>query len=300
MRRIGVFSSLPPEHPTTQRNSAILLQALQELGWTVGRNVQLDWRWYTGNAERMRKDAEELVALAPDVIITLAGLVLTPLRQTGSTVPIVFAGANDPVGAGHVASLARPGGNITGVASADYSVAPKWLQLLKEIAPGVTRALVFRTFLIGSNQFGAIQAVAPAMGVELRPNDGSNPAEIERTVTEFARAPNGGLIITYSAPATINRELIIALAARHRLPAVYPDRDYVVGGGLISYGNIFGGDQIRSAVRYVDRILKGEKPGDLPVQAPTKYELVINLKTAKALGLEIPQTLMATADEVIQ
>jgi putative ABC transport system substrate-binding protein len=300
MRRIGVFVSLPPEHPNTQVFSAVLLQALQELGWTVGRNVQLDWRWYTGNAERMRKDAEELVALAPDVIITLGGLVLTPLRQTGSTVPIVFAGANDPVGAGHVASLARPGGNITGVAGADYSVAPKWLQVLKEIAPGVTRALVFRTFLFGSNQFGAIQAVAPAMGVELRPTDGSNPDEIKRTVTEFARTPNGGMIITNSGPAVINRELIIALAARHRLRAVYGNRDYVVRGGLISYGSVFGGDQIRRAVGYVDRILRGEKPGDLPVQAPIKYELVLNMKTAKTLVIEVPPTLLARADEVIE
>jgi putative ABC transport system substrate-binding protein len=299
MRRIGVFMSLPPEEPRVQAATAALLQGLQELGWTVGRNVQLDWRWYTGNAERMRKDAEELVALAPDVIITWGGLVLTPLRQTGSTVPIVFTSANDPVGAGHVASLARPGGNITGFASADYSVAPKWLQLLKEIAPGVTRALVFRTFLIGSNQFGAIQGAAPAMGVELRPVDPSNPGEIERTVTEFARAPNGGLIITASAPATINRELIITLAARHRLPAVYSTRAYVVSGGLISYGSV-AGDEVRRAVGYVDRILKGEKPGDLPVQAPTKYELVLNMKTAKALGVEVPPTLLARADEVIE
>jgi putative ABC transport system substrate-binding protein len=300
MRRIGVFASLPPEHPYTQGNSAILLQALQELGWTVGRNVQLDWRWYTGSAERMRRDAEELVALAPDVIFALGGLVLTPLRQTGSTVPIVFADAADPVGAGHVASLARPGANITGVATNDYSVAPKWLQLLKEIAPGITRALVFRTFLIGSNQYGAIQAVAPAMGVELRPIDGSNSDEIVRTVTEFARAPNGGLIITGSAPASINRALIIALAAQHRLPAVYSARYYVVDGGLVSYGAVFGGDQIRSAVSYVDRILKGEKPGDLPVQAPTRYELVLNMKTAKALGIEVPPTVLARADEVIE
>jgi putative ABC transport system substrate-binding protein len=300
MRWIGVFVNLPPEHPFAQSNSAALLQGLQELGWTVGRNIQLDWRWYTGNDERMRKDAEELVALAPDVIVAMGGLVLTPLRQTGSTIPIVFTSTNDPVGAGHVASLARPGGNITGFAAADYSTAPKWLQLLKEIAPGVTRALVFRTFLIGSNQFGAIEAVAPAMGVELRPIDPNNPGEIERVVAEFGRAPNGGLIITASAPAVINRELIIALAARHRLPAVYPNRHYVVSGGLISFGSVVDSNDVRRAVGYVDRILKGAKPADLPVQAPMKYETVLNLKTANALGLTIPETLLATVDEVIQ
>jgi putative ABC transport system substrate-binding protein len=300
VRRIGVFMSLPPEHPLTQSNSAALLQGLQELSWTVGRNVQLDWRWYSGDAERMRKDAEELVALAPDVIMAVGGgLVLPALRQTGRAIPIVFTGTNDPVGAGHVESLARPGGNMTGFSGADYSIGPKWLQLLKEIAPGVTRALVFRTFG-GSNQFfGAIQGLAPTMGVELRPIDPSNPGEFERIVTEFARTPNGGLIITASSPAAINSKLIIALAARHRLPAVYPSRYYVVSGGLISYGSVRG-DEVRRAVGYVDRILKGEKPGDLPVQAPTKFELVLNMKTAKALGIEVPPTLFARADEVLE
>jgi putative ABC transport system substrate-binding protein len=300
MRRLGVFMGLPPEHPFTQSNSAALLPGLQELGWTVGRNVQLDWRWCSGNAERMRKDAEELVALSPDVIMALGGgLVLPALRQTGRAIPIVFTGTNDPVGAGHVESLARPGGNMTGFSAADYSIAPKWLQLLKQIAPGVTRALVFRTSSASNQFFGAIQGVAPTMGVELRPIDPSDPGEIERIVTEFARAPNGGLIITASAPAAINSKLIIALAARHRLPAVYPGRYYVVSGGLISYGYVRA-DEVRRAVGYVDRILKGEKPGDLPVQAPTKYELVINLKTAKALGLDIPATLRALADEIIE
>jgi putative ABC transport system substrate-binding protein len=300
MRRIGVFMSAPPEDARTQAQTAALLQGLQELGWTVGRNVQLEWRWYTANDIRARKDAEELVARAPDVIIVIGGPSFRALLQTGTAVPIVFVGVVDPVGGGFIPSLARPGGNVTGFASFDSAIAPKWLELLKEITPHVTRALVFRTAsILGGGLFGAIQAVAPAMGVELRPVDPSNLGEIERAVTELAREPNGGLIVTGSNPAYINRELIIKLAARYRLPAVYPMGDFVVAGGLVSYGRAEG-DVIRRAIGYVDRILKGAKPGDLPVQLPTKYETVVNLKTAKALGLEIPQTLLATADEVIQ
>jgi putative tryptophan/tyrosine transport system substrate-binding protein len=301
MRRIGVFMNAPPEDARTQAFTAALLQGLQELGWTVGRNVQLEWRWYTGNDTRARKDAEELVARAPDVIITISGPSFRAVLQTGSAGPIVFVNVVDPLGNGFISSLARPGGNVTGFASVDHAIAPKWLELLKEITPRVTRALVFRTASVGGGgQFGAIQAVAPGMGVELRPVDPSNLGEIERAVTELAREPNGGLIVTASNPAWINREAIITLAARYRLPAVYSKSDFVVvGGGLVSYGQV-DGDVIRRAIGYVDRILKGEKPGDLPVQAPTKYETVLNLKTAKALGLDVPASLLACADEVIE
>ncbi len=300
MRRIGVFLSTPSDNPRAQADSASLLQGLQELGWTVGRNLQIEWRWYTADAARTRKEAAELVALAPDVIVAVAGPTLTALVQAGVTVPVVFASVVDPVGAGFVASLARPGGNITGFASIDFSISVKWLQLLKEIAPGVTRALVLRTAAIGGgSQFGAIQGVAPTMGVEVRPVDPSTRGEIERSVAELARDPNGGLIVTASAPAAVNRELIIRQAALHRLPTVYSTRDYAAAGGLISYGAIQT-DMVRRAVGYVDRVLKGEKPADLPVQAPTKYEMVINLKTAKALGLTVPPNLLATADEIIE
>jgi putative ABC transport system substrate-binding protein len=273
---------------------------LQELGWTVGRNVQLEWRWYTANDTRTRKDAEELVARAPDVIITIGGPVFRAALQMGTAVPIVFVNVVDPLGNGFISSLARPGGNVTGFASVDHAIAPKWLELLKEIAPSVTRALVFRTASIGGGgQFGAIQAVAPGMGVELRPVDPSNLGEIERAATELAREPNGGLIVTGSNPAWINRELIITLAARFRLAAVYNTGDFVVAGGLVSYGRVEG-DVVRRAIGYVDRILKGEKAGDLPVQAPTRYETVLNLKTAKALGLDVPASLLTRADEVIE
>jgi putative ABC transport system substrate-binding protein len=300
MRRIGIFMNTPSDDPLTQADTAALLQGLQELGWTVGRNVQIDWRWYGANVTRARKDAEDLVSLAPDVVVAIGGPQLVALMQTGASVPIVFVRVVDPVGAGYVASLARPGGNVTGFASIDFSAGVKWLQLLKEIVPGVTRALVFRTVCLGgASLFGAIQGVAPAMGVELRPVDPSNRDEIERAVSDFARNPDGGLVVTASAPATVNRELIVAQAAKYRLPAVYASRYYVVSGGLVSNG-IVRGDEVRHAVGYVDRVLKGEKPGDLPVQAPTKYEMVINLKTAKALGLEIPATVYARADELIE
>jgi putative ABC transport system substrate-binding protein len=299
-RRIGVFMSTPSDDPVAQTDSAILLQGLQEFGWTVGRNLQIEWRYYTADAARLRKDAEELVARAPDLIVTVSGPVYDALVRANRMVPIVFAMLIDPVGGGYIESLARPGGNVTGFASLDSSASVKWLQLLKEIAPGVTRALVFRTVALGgSSQFGAIQGVAPAMGVEVRPVDPSDPREIARAIGAFARGPRGGLIVTASAPATVNRELIVAQAAEHRLPAVYANRSYVESGGLISYGAVRS-DIIRRVPSYVDRILKGEKPADLPVQAPTKFETVLNLKTAKALGLDLPPSLLAIADEVIE
>ena len=298
VRRIGVFTNAPSDDPITQADRAILLERLQELGWTVGRNVQIEWRWYMANADLARRDAEELVALAPDVIVTLGGPTLRAMMRTGTTVPVVFAVVVDPVGSGYVASLARPGGNLTGFASIDYSTNGKLLELLKEIAPGVRRALVFETPGFGG-QFDAIRRAAPAMGVEVWPADPSDPGEIERTVTEFARAPNGGLIVTASAPATVNRKLITAQATRHLLPAIYANRAFPAVGGLISYGAVRT-DIVQRTAGYVDRILKGEKPADLPVQAPVKYELVINLKTAKALGLSVPEVLLASADELIQ
>jgi putative tryptophan/tyrosine transport system substrate-binding protein len=301
MRRVGVLMHLAADDPEGQARIAAFTQGLQELRWTIGRNVRIDYRWAAGDAERGRKYAAELVALAPDVILAAGGAVVAPLLQTSRTVPIVFAQTPDPVGAGFVASLARPGGNATGFTIFEFGMGGKWLELLKEIAPRVTRAAVLRDAALaaGTGQLGAIQSVAPSFGVELSPIDVRDAGEIERAVTAFARSPNDGLLVTGSALATVHRDLIVALAARHRLPAVYPFRLFVAGGGLISYGpdSI---DPYRQAAGYVDRILKGEKPADLPVQAPTKYELVINLKTAKALGLELPQTLLARADEVIE
>jgi putative ABC transport system substrate-binding protein len=301
MRRIGVFMGAPSSDRVRQADAAVLLQGLQELGWTVSRNLQIEWRWYEADTARARKDAEDLVALAPDVIVAISGPVLAALVQTGHTVPIVFVAVVDPVGSGYITSLARPGGNVTGFASFDSNTSAKWLQLLKEVAPSVARALVFRTVgnAGGDRQLGAIQEVAPTMGVEVWPGDPSNREEIERSVGELARNPNGGLIVTASSPATVNRELIVAQAAKYRLPAVYPNRNFVDGGGLISYGAVRG-DYLRHVAGYVDRILKGEKPANLPVQLPTKYETVLNLKTAKALGLTIPQGLIALADEVIE
>jgi putative ABC transport system substrate-binding protein len=284
--------------PIAQADRAILLKGLQELGWIVGRNVQIDWRWYTANADLARRDAEELVALAPDVVVTVSGPILATMLRTGTKVPVVFAVVADPVGSGYVASLARPGGNITGFASLDNSVAGKLLQLLKQIAPGVTRALVFRTGR-GGGQFDAIRRAAPGMGVQLWPADPTDPGEIERSVTEFAREPNGGLIVTATAPATVNRKLITAQAVRHLLPAIYATRVFPDAGGLISYGAVRA-DIVQRTASYVDRILKGENPADLPVQLPVKYELVISVTTAKALGLTIPPNLLALADEVIE
>jgi putative tryptophan/tyrosine transport system substrate-binding protein len=301
MRRIGVLTSLASDDAEGQAHLAAFHQGLQQLGWTVGRNVQIDYRWGAGNADRIRKFAAELVALAPDVILSAGSPSVAALQQSTRTVPIVFVTVVDPVSSGFVDSLARPGGNITGFALYEYSIGGKWLELLKEIAPGMTRAAVIRDAALtsGGGQLGVIQAVAPSLGVELRPVGLHDAGEIERAITAFARSPNGGLIVTGSSSAAVHRDLIVTLAARHELPTVYFARYFVVGGGLISYGPGLV-DQYRDAAGYVDRILKGEKPADLPVQAPTKYELVINLKTAKTLGLEVPSTLLARADEVIE
>jgi putative ABC transport system substrate-binding protein len=301
MRRIGVLLYITADDPQSQARLAAFAQGLQQLGWTIGQNVLVDYRWGRGDAEAMRKHAAELVALAPDVILAHSSAALAPLLQVTRTVPIVFTVVADPVGAGYVEGLARPGRNATGFISFEYGIAGKWLELLKEIAPGVTRVAVLRETAIaaGPAQFGAIQGSAPSLGVELRPVDVRDVGEIERAIAAFAQGSNNGLIVTGSPTAVVHRGLIISLAARHRLPAVYSTRVYAASGGLISYGPDFV-DQFRRAASYVDRILKGEKPADLPVQAPTKYELVINLKTAKALGIDIPTTVLARADEVIE
>ena len=301
MRRIGVLMALAADDPQGQARLVAFVQGLQELGWTDGKNVRIDTRWAAGDADHFRRYAAELIALAPDVILASGGTGVGVLLQATRTVPIVFTQTNDPVGAGYVDSLARPGGNATGFTNMEYGMSGKWLELLKEIAPGVARAAVIRDATVpqGIGEFGAIQAVAPSFGVELRPIDAREAPEIERAVTAFARTANGGLIVAGSALTAVHRDLIITLAAQNKLPAVYWDRFFVTGGGLISYGpdSI---DPHRRAAAYVDRILKGEKPADLPVQAPTKYELVINLKTAKALGLPVPQSILARADEVIE
>ena len=277
------------------------LQVLQQLGWIDGSNVRLDYRWGLGDPNNIRKYAAELVALAPDVILSVGTTSMGPLLQTTRTVPIVFVSVADPVGAGFVDSLARPGGNATGFIQYEYSLSGKWLELLKQIAPGVTRAAVLRdpTVTSGIGQFAVIQSVAPSVGVEVSPINLRDAGEIERAVAAFARSSNGGLIVTSGAGAVLHRELIIRLAASYKLPAVYYRRYFVTSGGLISYGFDLV-DQYRLAAGYVDRILKGATPADLPVQVPTRYELVINLKTAKALGLEIPATVIARADEVIE
>jgi putative ABC transport system substrate-binding protein len=300
-RRIGVLMAQAADDPDGQARVAAFLQGLRALGWIEGRNVRLDYRWGGGDIARIRRDAAELVALTPDVILAGGGQVMGPLQEATRTVPIVFTQTADPVGAGYVATLARPGGNATGFTNFEYGVSGKWLEVLREVVPGITRAAVLRdpTNPAGTGQWGAIQAVASPLGVELSPIDVRERGEIERGVSAFAAGSNRGLIVSSSGFAILNRELIIALAARHRLPTVYPFRLYAIGGGLISYGP----DPIdphRRAAQYVDRILKGEKPADLPVQAPTKYELVINMKTAKALGLDIPTTVLARADEVIE
>jgi putative ABC transport system substrate-binding protein len=302
MQRIGVLTGASAaDDPDGQVRIAAFLQGLQQLGWTDGRNVRIDYRWGAGNADNIRKYAVELVALAPDVILAAGTSTMAPLLQATRTVPIVFAGVADPVGAGFVDSLSRPGGSATGFMQFEYSLSGKWLELLKQIAPGVTQAAVLRdhTVTSGVGQFAVIQSVASSVGVEVSPVNVRDAGEIERAVTAFARSSNGGLIVTASGLSSVRRDLIIALAARHKLPAVYPRRLFVLDGGLISYG-ADRADEYRRAAGYVDRILKGEKPADLPVQAPTKYELVINLKTAKALGIEVPPTLLARADEVIE
>ena len=297
VRRIGVLTSISADDPESQARLTAFVHGLQQLGWTVGQNVRIDYRWGGSNADDTRKYAAELVALDPDVILAQSSASVAPLLLATRTIPVVFTTVADPVGAGFVESLARPGGNATGFTNFEYSIAGKWLELLKEIAPGVMRVAVFResTIAAGAGQFGAIQAQAQSLGVELRPVDVRDAGEIERAITAFARGSNGGLIVTGSPAAVVHRGLIVALAARHRLPAVYNTRFYATGGGLISYGPDFV-DQFRRAAGYIDRILKGEKPADLPVQAPTKYELVVNLKTAKALGLTVPLRGRASSD----
>jgi ABC-type uncharacterized transport system substrate-binding protein len=301
MRRIGALMNLAEDDAEGQARIAAFVQGLQQLGWTDGRNVRIDYRWAAADVDRSRKSAAALIALAPDVILATAFPATQALQQATHTVPIVFVNVVDPVGAGFVESIAQPGGNITGFTLYEYGISAKWLELLKEIAPWVKRAAVLRSAAeaSGIGQYAVILAAAPSVEVDVRPVGVKEPGEIERAVTAFARASNGGLIVTASTLAGIHRKLIIALAAQYRLPAVYPFRYYATSGGLISYGPD-SVDSYRRAAAYVDRILKGEKPADMPVQAPTKYELIINLKTAKALGLTVPPSLLARADEVIE
>jgi ABC-type uncharacterized transport system substrate-binding protein len=300
VRRIGVLVAVPADTRGQQVGLSVFQSVLQQLGWTDGSNVRIDYRWGTGSADDIHKYATELVALAPDVIL-VTGDAVERLLQVTRAVPIVFVIVLDPVGSGVVDSLAQPGGNATGFMQFEYSLCAKWPELLKQIAPGVTRAAVLRDPATtgGIGQFAVIQSVAPSVGMEVRPINIRDASEIERAVAAFAGSANGGLIVTGSALAGTHGKLIIALAARHKLPAVYANRSYPIGGGLISYGADFT-EQFRRAAGYVDRILKGEKPADLPVQAPTKYELVINLKTANALDLTVPQSILARADEVIE
>jgi ABC-type uncharacterized transport system substrate-binding protein len=303
-RRIGVLMGQTATDPVSQARNAAFLQGLQELGWIIGRNVEIEYRWAPGgvdNVDNSRRNAEDLVALAPDVILATGGSNMGPLLQATRTVPIVFVQVTDPVGAGYVESLARPGGNATGFIPFEFGISGKWLELLKEIAPGIRRVAVLRdaALALGMGQLGAIQSVSPSFGVELRPVGVADADEIERGIATFARDPHGALILTVGPAALRHREMIIGLAARHKLPAVYPYRFFATEGGLVSYGP----DTIepyRRAAGYVDRILRGEKPADLPVQAPTKYDLTINLKTAKALGLTVPPSVLARANEVIE
>jgi putative ABC transport system substrate-binding protein len=301
MRRIGVFMNYAEDTPQSQARLASFLEEMQELGWTAGRNVQIDYRWGVADSDRNRRNAAELVAFAPDVILASATAVTAALVQTTRTIPIVFVNVVDPVGAGFVQSMARPSGNATGFIPFEYGMGGKWLERLKQIAPGVRRVAVLQNPIVASSggQLGAIEALAPSLGVELSAFSVRETGEIERAITRFAQAPTGGLIVVGAPSLETHHDLIVTLAAQHRLPAVYPYRSYVAGGGLMSYGTDLVA-QFRRAAGYVDRILKGEKPADLPVQAPTKYELAINLETAKALGLDVPATLLARADEVIK
>src|SRR5262245_19349722 len=301
MRRIGILVSLGADDRQGQARHAAFIQRLKELGWTEGRNVRVETRWAAGNAADMRKYAAELVSFAPSVILAAGGSTVVPLMQATNTIPIVFTGASDPVGGGLVASLSRPGGNVTGFTPFEYSMSGKWLELLKEVAPAVKRVAVLRDPSIpqGIGQFGAIQSLGPSLGVEVIPLNVRDAVEIERDITAFARGSNGGLIITGSGLAIVHRELIITLAARYKLPAIYFERFFITDGGLISYGpDVL--EQYRRAAAYADRILKGEKPADMPVEAPAKYETVINLKAAKALDLTVPPTLLSRADGVIE
>jgi putative ABC transport system substrate-binding protein len=300
VRRIGVLMPFIAGDPEAQVRSTVFAQTLQQLGWTVGRNLQIDYRFAGGEADRVRQYAVELVELAPEVIMTVGSITVAPMQQATRTIPIVFTNVADPVGAGIVQSLARPGGNATGFTNFEYSMSGKWVELLKQIAPHVRRAAVLRdpTAAAGIGQFAAIQGVAQSLGVELTPVAARDTAELERSMATFARSANSGMIVTAGGTG-FRRDLIIRLASRNKLPAVYPFRYYVKDGGLISYGPDTL-DPVRRATEYVDRILKGEKPADLPVQAPVKYELAINLKTARTLGLDVPPTLLARADEVIE
>jgi putative tryptophan/tyrosine transport system substrate-binding protein len=300
VRRIGVLMPFIAGDPEAQVRSTVFAQTLQQLGWTVGRNLQIDYRFAGGEADRVRQYAVELVELAPEVIMTVGSITVAPMQQATRTIPIVFTNVADPVGAGIVQSLARPGGNATGFTNFEYSMSGKWVELLKQIAPHVRRAAVLRdpTAAAGIGQFAAIQGVAQSLGVELTPVAARDTAELERSMATFARSANSGMIVTAGGTG-FRRDLIIRLASRNKLPAVYPFRYYVKDGGLISYGPDTL-DPVRRATEYVDRILKGEKPADLPVQAPVKYKLAINLKTARTLGLDVPPTLLARADEVIE
>src|SRR5262245_34961508 len=302
VRRVGVVTGgSTPDDSDVEANIAAFRQGLQQSGWIDGRNVRIDYRWGTGDLERTRKNVEDIIALAPDVVLVSGNAGFGALLQATRSVPIVFVNVADPVGSGFVESLGRPGGNATGFIQFEYSLSGKWLELLKEVMPGVTRAAVLRDpkLAVGTGQFAVIQAVAPSLGVEVSPINLREAGEIERAIKAFANSSTGGLILTTSALSLRYRELVVALAAQHKLPAIYYRRYFVTSGGLISYGYDIV-DQFRRAAGYVDRILKGEKPADLPVQAPTKYELVINLKTAKALGLTVPPSLLARADEVIE
>ena len=301
MRRVGVLNSITADDPDAPPRIAAFAQGLQQLGWTIGRNVRIDYRWGASEAEQTRKHAAELVALSPDVLVGTTAAIVAALQQATRTVPIVFAAVIDPVGAGLISSLARPGGNTTGFTIFEYGMSGKWLELLKQLAPSITQVAILRdpTNVSAVGQLGAIQVIAPSFGVELRLVEVRDAAEIDRAITAFAQQSNGGLIVLTSSFAVLHRDLIIGLAARLRLPAIYPYRFFVADGGLISYGPDLV-DQYRQAAGYVDRILKGEKPADLPVQAPTRYETVLNLKTAKALGLDVPATVLARADEVIE
>jgi putative ABC transport system substrate-binding protein len=301
VRRVGVLLPATAEDAEFQARVGAFLRALEQLGWRIGRDVRIDTRWATAKADDIRRHASELAAHPPDVILAHGASAVGPLQQVNHAAPIIFVNVADPVGAGYVDSLARPGGNLSGFMSIEYSMGGKWLELLKNIAPGVTQAAVLRdpTQGSGTSQFAAIQAVAPSLRVEVNPVNLRNASEIERALAEFARAPNGGLIVTAGGLAIRHRDLIVSVAARHRLPSVYFERLFVTAGGLISYG-VSEIDQYRRAAGYIDRVLKGEKPADLPVQAPTTYETVINLKTAKALGLAVPASVLARADEVIE
>jgi putative tryptophan/tyrosine transport system substrate-binding protein len=300
VRRVGILNILGTDDPEAQARKAVFEQTLEQLGWSVGRNLKIENRQVGDDLDSLRRYSAELVALAPDVILSIGSLTLAPLQQATQTIPIVFVNVPDPVGAGFVESMAHPGGNITGFSNFEYSMSSKWAELLKQIAPRVTRALVFRdpASAAGIGQFAALRSVAQSLGVELKPVNVRDTDEIERTAATFARSGNGGVVVTTGGTGA-RRKLIISLSARYKLPAIYPYRYYAVDGGLISYGPNTH-DPVRRAAGYVDRILKGEKPADMPVQAPTKFELVINLKTAKALGLTIPQSLLATAEEVIE